>query len=223
MLKHDQCLMHLCRKAGLILIAGVTFGILPKLASAQPPARQDIDFLRIAKECAESRPDPFKSVEEILREVGCTAAAVKARGNSTQPLESPVLWISARNARWEYRYGLDGALQNIPACVVASGIMLPIGRPIRVNLTSMDRIHEWTFPTLGIKAIAIPGRIETVTLRMEIVGSANGVMVRDAGTPKARSTPVTLRFLADPEYAVWELRTLRSRGCGRGRDGKWRE
>jgi heme/copper-type cytochrome/quinol oxidase subunit 2 len=222
MSKREQFLLRLCMKLSVTLIAGVIFNFLPQLASAQPSARQDDDFLRIAKECDGNKLDPFRSVSDIRREVDCVAAAMKARGNSARTFESPVIWILARNARWEYRYGLDGALQNIPACVVTSGIVLPVGRPIKVNLTSKDTIHEWSFPTLGIKATAIPGRIEALTLQVETKGTAKGVIVRDEGTPRSRSTPVTLRFLGDAEYAAWERRTLRSRGCGRGLDGKWR-
>nr|AFI23437.1 cytochrome c oxidase subunit II [Ceratocombus japonicus] len=42
---------------------------------------------------------------------------------------------------------------------VDNRIILPIKTQIRVLVTSMDVIHSWTMPTLGIKVDATPGRL----------------------------------------------------------------
>jgi Cytochrome C oxidase subunit II, periplasmic domain len=223
MLQRDQLFMRLCKNSRGAVAVGAILVFLAELALAQSPASGDDDLLRFTKECAAATPDPFSAVAEIMREVDCVSALAKARRNNPQPVESPVLWITARTGPWEYRYGLDGAVQNSPACLVRSGLVLPIGRAVKVHLTSTDTIHQWAVPTLGIKATAIPGRIAVETLRSEGAGVVKGTIVRNEGSAKARSAPFTLRFLADAEYAAWESRALRSKGCGRGPNGQWRE
>jgi len=38
-------------------------------------------------------------------------------------------------------------------------VVLPIGVEVRILVTSADVIHAWTIPSLGVKADAIPGRL----------------------------------------------------------------
>lgn len=40
--------------------------------------------------------------------------------------------------------------------------VIPIGAQVRLLVTSVDVIHSWTVPTLGVKADAVPGRLNQV-------------------------------------------------------------
>ena len=40
--------------------------------------------------------------------------------------------------------------------------ILPVGLNIRVLITSADVLHSWTVPSLGVKADAVPGRLNQV-------------------------------------------------------------
>nr|UBQ34090.1 cytochrome c oxidase subunit II [Phascolarctos cinereus] len=43
-------------------------------------------------------------------------------------------------------------------------MVLPMDLPIRVLISSEDVLHAWTLPSLGVKADAIPGRLNQITL-----------------------------------------------------------
>jgi len=42
-------------------------------------------------------------------------------------------------------------------------ILFPAQTPIRVLVTAADVLHSWTVPTIGIKADAVPGRLNQLT------------------------------------------------------------
>lgn len=48
--------------------------------------------------------------------------------------------------------------------------MIPTDTDIRVLVTSADVIHSWTVPSLGIKADAVPGRLNQLRFRCNYPG-----------------------------------------------------
>lgn len=53
-------------------------------------------------------------------------------------------------------------------------IILPRKTPIRLVVTSTDVIHSWTVPSLGIKADAIPGRLNQLFILINRIGILTG-------------------------------------------------
>jgi len=49
-------------------------------------------------------------------------------------------------------------------------VVLPVGTDIRVLVTSADVIHSWTVPSLGVKADAIPGRLNQLSFCIKYPG-----------------------------------------------------
>lgn len=49
-------------------------------------------------------------------------------------------------------------------------LLLPVQTPIRVLVTSADVLHSWTVPVLGIKADAVPGRLNQLSMYRDRVG-----------------------------------------------------
>lgn len=47
--------------------------------------------------------------------------------------------------------------------------MLPL-EPAQILVTAADVLHSWTLPTIGIKADAVPGRINKLTLEARRAG-----------------------------------------------------
>jgi len=47
---------------------------------------------------------------------------------------------------------------------VDNALHLPVGIPIRLLITSVDVIHSWAVPSLGVKVDAVPGRLNEVYL-----------------------------------------------------------
>jgi heme/copper-type cytochrome/quinol oxidase subunit 2 len=67
-------------------------------------------------------------------------------------------------------------------------------------VTSSDTIHEWHVPALGIKATAIPGRIESVDLKTSQLGTF-------AGNDNQRAA-ITVRIVSHAAFATWQRMCL---------------
>nr|YP_010988624.1 cytochrome c oxidase subunit II [Anaspides clarkei]WOR80916.1 cytochrome c oxidase subunit II [Anaspides clarkei] len=57
----------------------------------------------------------------------------------------------------------DLNLSNFRLLDVDNRTILPINSQVRVLITAADVIHSWTVPSLGVKADAIPGRLNQVS------------------------------------------------------------
>nr|AIW06159.1 cytochrome c oxidase subunit II [Araneae sp. MT-2014] len=60
-------------------------------------------------------------------------------------------------------------LLNVDNCLV-----LPYKTSVRAVVSSVDVIHSWTIPSLGVKADAIPGRLNQLSLMFNRVGVFSG-------------------------------------------------
>lgn len=49
-------------------------------------------------------------------------------------------------------------------------LLLPAQTPVRILVTSADVLHSWTVPVLGIKADAVPGRLNQLSLYSDRAG-----------------------------------------------------
>jgi len=57
---------------------------------------------------------------------------------------------------------------------VDNSLILPVNYPIHVYVTSVDVIHSWAIPSLGIKIDAVPGRINSVSFTISRPGEFYG-------------------------------------------------
>jgi len=85
---------------------------------------------------------------------------------------------------WSYEYSdflnIEFDSYMIPTSDLESGdfrllevdhrVVLPVGTDIRVLVTSADVIHSWTVPSLGVKADAIPGRLNQLSFCIKYPG-----------------------------------------------------
>ncbi|MDT3671115.1 MAG: cytochrome c oxidase subunit II [Aromatoleum sp.] len=122
-----------------------------------------------------------------------------AAGRRMLPLpragEAPLrIDVTARQWRWEVRYGGGAALIN--------ELRLPAGRPVDVHVQSLDVIHSFWVPRLGGKIDAIPGRTNVVRLQADAAGEYRGQCAEFCGT---RHALMVLRVTAMEagEFAGW--------------------
>jgi heme/copper-type cytochrome/quinol oxidase subunit 2 len=191
--------------------------LIARDAKAQTSHVSPSDLARIARVCQSSTADPFRSTADIQREVACNAAAIEMLRGAPPAAQSLTLSITAKLGKWDYRYNLDSATDLNANCLVFGLLTLPAGRNVALNITSEDTIHTFLLPTLGVKATAIPGRIETKMVRTEAVGKIAGTAVTAEGTTRENKAAVNVRFLDEKDYVRWEHETLRARGCGLAR------
>ena len=85
---------------------------------------------------------------------------------------------------------------------VDCSMVLPVGVPIRVLITSADVLHSWTVPSLGVKADAIPGRLNQVKFSRYRPGFFFGQCSEICGA-NHRFMPIVVECISRSEFDWW--------------------
>lgn len=107
-----------------------------------------------------------------------------AHGLVREP-DGPVLRVHVTGEQfwWRIRYEAGA---GIPEDVVsANEINIPVGRPVRLLLTTADVIHSFWVPALGGKLDMIPGQINEIVLRADRPGIYRGQCAEFCGAAHA--------------------------------------
>jgi cytochrome c oxidase subunit 2 len=81
-------------------------------------------------------------------------------------------------------------------------IVLPVGKNIRIQITSEDVIHSWTIPSFGVKHDAVPGRINESWFNIEKPGIYYGQCSELCGIQHAYM-PIKVRAVSAEEFDAW--------------------
>jgi len=83
-------------------------------------------------------------------------------------------------------------------------VVVPVGKNIRIQITSTDVIHSWTVPSFGIKHDAVPGRINESWFNIDAdkPGIYYGQCSELCGTAHA-FMPIKVRAVTEPEFQAW--------------------
>ena len=115
----------------------------------------------------------------------------------------PDLTITAtgQQSGWQYTYRQpsSGAMSK-SVSKSCTAVVVPQGKRVQLQVTASDTIHEWHVPALGIKATAIPGRIETVNLKTSQLGTYAGI--------DNQRTALTVRIVTPTAFATWQRTCL---------------
>lgn len=85
---------------------------------------------------------------------------------------------------------------------VDNRLVLPIKAEIRVLVSSIDVIHSWTVPALGVKADAIPGRLNQLTINSSRPGIFYGQCSEICGANHS-FMPIILEIVPIPNFINW--------------------
>ena len=86
-------------------------------------------------------------------------------------------------------------------------LVLPSKEYIRVLITSTDVIHSWAIPSFGIKADALPGRINQVFLYIKREGTFYGQCSEICGVNHG-FMPIVIRTVSLNRFIQWVLQTF---------------
>lgn len=112
---------------------------------------------------------------------------------------------------WSYEYpdqggiAFDAILDDTaePRLLVTDNeIVLPVGKIVRVQVTSEDVIHSWAMPVAGVKTDAVPGRLNELWLELEEPGMYYGQCSELCGTLHGYM-PITIRAVSAEEFDTW--------------------
>lgn len=118
-----------------------------------------------------------------------TGNALAALDDDPDPL---VVKITAHQWWWELDYEPGSPTHAAPT---ANELHIPVGRTVRIQLTSADVIHSFWIPSLHGKRDAIPSRTNIVNLRADRPGIYRGPCAEFCGLQHAN---MTLTVVADP-------------------------
>lgn len=167
--------------------------------------------------------------------------AVKAIVNmeDTQTKADMVLKVTGMQWKWQYEYPEAGVkfistlatprdqISNAEAkgehylLEVDKPVVLPVGKKVRVLLTSTDVIHTWWVPQFGVKRDAVPGFLRETWVLIEKPGIYRGQCAELCGKDHG-FMPVVVHAVPEPEYLAWlETQKSEARAAAGGAERTW--
>ncbi|WP_321505830.1 cytochrome c oxidase subunit II [Breoghania sp.] len=81
-------------------------------------------------------------------------------------------------------------------------VVVPVGKVVRVQVTSTDVIHSFALPAFGMKVDAIPGRLNETWFRADTTGVFYGQCSELCGKDHA-FMPIVIRVVTEEQFAAW--------------------
>lgn len=160
---------------------------------------------------------------------GVAFPSLKLLAKQFEPLPAHTLTIKATGNQWlwTYSYPDNGGIEVIsnmlkekdevkpgeryrtdddgPEQLAADArLVVPVGEPIRLQVTASDVIHAFAVPSLWYKIDGVPGRINEKTLFVEKPGVYYGQCSELCGA-RHGYMPIVVEALPRPEYNRWVL------------------
>jgi cytochrome c oxidase subunit 2 len=104
---------------------------------------------------------------------------------------------------------------------VDNPVVLPVGKKVRVLLTSTDVIHTWWVPQFGVKRDAVPGFLRETWVQIDKPGIYRGQCAELCGKDHG-FMPVVVHAVPEPEYLAWlEAKKAEAKAAAGGADRTW--
>jgi len=124
--------------------------------------------------------------------------------------------VTAHQWYWEYGYPEAGDLAiesrmirdedlkpgQLRLLEVDNQLVVPIGKKIRILTNSVDVIHSFFIPSLGVQRYAIPGRTIEAWMTIDKPGVYYGQCNQICGVDHSRM-PISVKAVTDDEYKAW--------------------
>lgn len=131
---------------------------------------------------------------------------------------SPRITVKATGHQWYWSYEysdfpdlefssyiipeLDLNMNNRRLLETDNRLIIPTNTPIRVITTGGDVIHSWTIPALGVKADAVPGRLNQIIFSAKRPGIFFGQCSEICGA-NHRFIPIKLEIVPIKTFINW--------------------
>ncbi len=114
-------------------------------------------------------------------------------------------WNNGPAIEFDSYMDLRGNNEIIRLLDVDNRLTLPFELRIRIVVTSMDVLHSWTVPTLGVKADATPGRLNQINLISYRPGVYYGQCSEICGANHS-FMPICVEFISMDDYFWWVIK-----------------
>jgi len=81
-------------------------------------------------------------------------------------------------------------------------VVLPVGKKVRLLLTSEDVLHSWGVPSLGIKLDTVPGRLNETWVEIDKEGMYYGFCSELCGTNHS-FMPIAIEAVSEDKFNAW--------------------
>nr|YP_010490512.1 cytochrome c oxidase subunit II [Regioscalpellum regium]UWM12998.1 cytochrome c oxidase subunit II [Regioscalpellum regium] len=132
--------------------------------------------------------------------------------------DSPSLTIKAMGHQWYWSYEYSDfidmefdsymlpleelSLSGFRSLEVDNRMIIPYNSYVRMLISSTDVIHSWTIPSLGIKADAVPGRLNQLTFLMNRPGLFFGQCSEICGANHS-FMPIVVESISMSSFLNW--------------------
>ena len=176
-------------------------------------------------------------IDFVLMGIPAVQAIISMEDTKTRA--DMVLKVTGMQWKWQYEYPEAGvkfiSTLATPRDQIANGeakgehyllevdnpVYLPVGKKVRVLLTSTDVIHTWWVPQFGVKRDAIPGFLRETWVLIEKPGIYRGQCAELCGKDHG-FMPVVVHAVPEPEYLAWlEAKKAEAKAAAGGADRTW--
>ena len=116
------------------------------------------------------------------------------RGLQSPPADAIPIYVTAKQWMWEFAYP-DGPTS-------ANVLTVPVGRPVKLIMTSRDVIHSFYVPDFRIKQDVVPGRTMTTWFEVDQPGTSEILCSQYCGTRHSLMRGQVVA-LGPEDYARW--------------------
>jgi cytochrome c oxidase subunit 2 len=171
--------------------------------------------------------------------MGIPAVEAIVNMEDTKNRADMVLKITGMQWKWQYEYPEAGvkyiSTLATPREQIANAetkgenyllevdkpVVLPVGKKIRILLTSTDVIHTWWVPQFGVKRDAVPGFLRETWVLIEKPGIYRGQCAELCGKDHG-FMPVVVHAVPEPEFLAWlETQKAEAKAAAGGADRTW--
>ncbi len=121
------------------------------------------------------------------------------RAMEVPPKSDLVVAVVGHQFFWEYRYPKYGI------SFAEEALVLPAGKVITMNLSSVDVVHSWWVPAFGVKQDAFPGRITNAWFKAERPGHYKGQCAELCGKLHAKMY-IDVNVVTPEKFEQWILK-----------------
>jgi cytochrome c oxidase subunit 2 len=124
-----------------------------------------------------------------------TVGTMRAVSAEPPPGEAMRIQVTGRQWWWEFAYPEQGV-------ITANELHVPVGVPLRLEVTGGDVVHSFWVPQLGWKRDAVPGKTNIISVTVDEPGTYEGACSEFCGVQHAW---MRIRLVAEPgaQFQAW--------------------
>lgn len=138
--------------------------------------------------------------------IGCAVWTMFTIAAVAMPAQARELTLQVTAAQWWWNVRYDNQDPS-QIFTTANEIHIPVGRPVKVEMNSVDVIHSFWVPRLAGKMDVVPGQTNVMWMQADQPGVYRGQCGEYCGAQHAH---MAMEVVADnpPAYAAWKARQL---------------